>query len=157
MLVGLVVVLAASVFLLAGKGAPKRMPTVSGTKDYVEPKNFESRKSVAADDGLFIKTPPKTIVIKHSSKVNGDIRESVLKLESELSPTELQIYYTDMLLKDWMIPRDDLTKGIGWSGVFEQIEPKERSMGIFAVVKSIGPISGPENPTIISIIRTEEL
>lgn len=104
----------------------------------------------------FIKTPPQTRLISSASKDKGPLRESVLKLESLLSPTELQVYYTDLLLSDWMIARDDLTDGVGWSGVFMQLEPTEKTMGVFAVVKRIGPPSGPANPTSISILKTEE-
>lgn len=117
-----------------------------------KPSNFES----VSGNEVFIKTPPQSKVISSVFRGKGRVSESVLKLESLLTPTELQVYYTDLLVEDWMISRDDLTEGVGWSGVFMQIEPREKTIGVFAVVKKIGQPSGPLNPTAISIIKAEE-
>jgi len=110
-------------------------------------------KTRAAPLGL----PPRTRLVDRQTTVGGKIAESVTKLESHLSPEELQVFYTDLLVADWLTVRDNLTAGVGWNGVFMQIEGKERSLGIFAVVKSIGRPSGPLNPTRISIIKVEQL
>lgn len=149
--------LGAVVYLVAPGPVPEAQPidTKVGQVKWERTLASNTDQRSSGNEG-FIKTPPRTRVINSVSKIKGPVRESVLKLESMLSPTELQVYYTDLLVKDWMISRDDLTEGVGWSGVFMQIEPTDRTIGVFAVVKRIGPPSGRANPTSISILKTEE-
>ena len=163
--------LASAIYLLAPERAPKRPGPVDNRASAATPRTAMNAKKIepvgqgksqssnfkyAGGKEVFIKTPPQSKVISSVFRGKGRVSEFVLKLESLLTPTELQVYYTDLLVKDWMISRDDLTEGVGWSGVFMQIEPDEKTIGVFAVVKKIGQPSGPSNPTAISIIKAEE-
>jgi len=140
----------------ASPGTPRAVIDVSKIGPAGPAKSQSSNFEYAGGKEVFIKTPPQSKVISSVFRGKGRVSESVLKLESLLTPTELQVYYTDLLVEDWMISRDDLTEGVGWSGVFMQIEPREKTIGVFAVVKKIGQPSGPSNPTAISIIKAEE-
>ena len=157
--VGMAAGLASAAYLLAPKAGPGVSQLGASAKHKAEVKadGMQSNGRAADDYEDFIKKPPQSRVLKRSSTTEDRTRVSTLKLESWLSPTDLQVYYTDMLVKDWMIAKDDLTEGIGWSGVFMQMEPEEKSMGIFVVVEKIGPPSGRANPTIISIMKIEAL
>ncbi len=161
---GLGAALASAAYMAAPKG-PATPRVDNKTKRKVEAakpggrsaKPVRGSKQTAESSHEFIAIPPQTRVLKRSRTIRDGRRESTLKLESSLSPTDLQVFYTDLLVKDWMISRDDLTEGIGWNGVFMQIDPEEKSMGIFAVVKKIGPASGAANPTTIAILKVEKL
>lgn len=99
-----------------------------------------------------IKLPPDTSGVSSTEETTGGLKKTIVKLESWASPDDLQIFFTDQLLEDWMIMRDDLTPHVGWSGVFLQIEPIDRNLGIFAVVHKMGIPSGRNNPTRITIM-----
>ena len=115
----------------------------------------KASKSKSAADIVMV--PPRTSVLSEKQKSEGDIKESFVLLESELTPDELQLFYTDLLLKDWIVWRDSLTEGIGWSGVFLQIDDKERRLAVFAVIKKAGFASQDANITRISIYKVEEI
>ncbi|MCK4268226.1 MAG: hypothetical protein KAX16_05300 [Actinomycetia bacterium] len=115
----------------------------------------KASKSKSAADIVMV--PPRTSVLSEKQKSEGDIKESFALLESELTPDELQLFYTDLLLEDWIVWRDSLTEGIGWSGVFLQIDDKERRLAVFAVIKKAGFASQDANITRISIYKVEEV
>lgn len=129
-------------------GAPVHIKKIDQL-DLVQEKVSHRRKMASV---IGIKLPPSTTVLSNSEETTGGLKKTIIKLESWESPDDLQIYFTDLLLKDWMIMRDDLTPGVGWSGVFLQIEPIDRNLGIFAVVHKMGAASGPNNPTRITIM-----
>lgn len=158
--------LIAGIFIVGNLLTPMKVPTKRQIQNKRKPKPAREVKPAetvalaiapAGDNRLAIRTPPQTKILVRSTDVKEGVRQSLLKLESTLAPSDLQIFYTDLLLKDWIIMRDDLTEGVGWSGVFRQIDENEKSIGVFARVKTIGPPSGPANPTTISILKTEEL
>ncbi len=138
--------------------APKSSIKAPGRSSVSKISNNESHKiSIAKTSGprkAIIRVPPRTRVISSDSSVVGETRESVAKLESELSPDDLQLFYTDLLLKEWIVLRDSLTERVGWSGVFLQIEEPEKRLGIFANVKTIG---SAHSETRISLYLVEEI
>ncbi len=101
--------------------------------------------------------PPKARIISVTSETVKGLSETVTRLETPLRPWELQIFYTDALAKEWIILRDTLTEGVGWSGVFLQIEGDERRLGIFANVEELGSGRGKEVMTQISILEFAEV
>jgi hypothetical protein len=101
--------------------------------------------------------PPGSRVIDTAVEVKDGRREKVVKLESSLTPAELQIFYTDHLVKDWIIYRDTLTEGVGWSGVFLQVGETERRLGIFTVIREWSNDSDDRYLTKISLLMAEEL
>ena len=139
-------------FLIPGRTtkAPVQASVVKTSKS--EPRERGIAKTSGARKAI-VRVPPRTIVISTDSSDTGETRESVAKLESELSPDDLQLFYTDLLLNDWIVLRDSLTEGVGWSGVFLQIDEPEKRLGIFANVETIGPT---HSDTRISLFLVEE-
>ncbi len=97
----------------------------------------------------------KVIVVEQDEK-NG-LRETVIKLETVLTPIELSTFYTDELVGDWMIYRDTLTEGMGWNGVFLQYGEIERRLGVFGVVRSRGVGADRGIVTTVSMLLVETL
>lgn len=106
--------------------------------------------------GKILAIPPDTKVISASTKLSGRLKQNTIELETKLSPEELQVYYTDLLLKKWIIRRDTLTDGVGWNGVFMQIEGKQRRLGVFAVVDRL-TAAGARPVTRVSVLGVDEL
>lgn len=137
---------------------PKELALVDPEIKINEPsskKALVAKASKSAADIVMV--PPRTSVLSEKQKNEGDIKESFVLLESELTPDELQLFYTDLLLEDWIVWRDSLTEGIGWSGVFLQIDDKERRLAVFAVIKKTGFASQDALITRISIYKVEEV
>lgn len=101
--------------------------------------------------------PPKTRLLATKTETKNGVRQTVEKLETSLTPGELQLYYTDRLLKDWLIERDDLTAGVGWSGLFSQLEPKLVRIAIVSLVSRLAVDPANAGPTRITIIKIEEV
>ncbi len=101
--------------------------------------------------------PDQTKIVELSQESREDVRQTVVKLESRLSPVELSTFYTSALVADWILYRDTLSADLGWNGVFLQAGPNERSLGIFAVVSDLHTAGSGKIQTIISILLAEEV
>lgn len=104
-----------------------------------------------------IPLPQETRMLGTKTEVKNGVRRTVENLESALTPGELQLYYTDLLLKDWSIEQDDLTEGVGWTGLFAQIEPKMVRMAIITLVSRLAVNPANAGLTRISIVKVEEV
>lgn len=117
-----------------------------------------SEKSLSARDYenasfLLPALPAGARLLSVTNATRDGHKETFVRLDTPLSPTELQVFYTDDLVKDWMILRDSLTEQIGWSGVFLQIGDKENRLGIFGVVREVSGRSGIR--TVVSMQLAE--
>ncbi len=145
--------LAALFFLIPRSITKAPVRTSVLMKSDIKPRERPVTKTSSTQKGI-IPVPPQTKIISSDSSVTGELRESIAKLESELSPVDLQLFYTDLLLKDWIVLRDSLTEGVGWSGVFLQIDEPEKRLGIFTNVKTIG---SKHTESRISLYLVEEI
>lgn len=101
--------------------------------------------------------PPGGEIVGLDIQTGDGLRETVVKLESYLSPLQLATFYTDALVDDWIIYRDDLSGNAGWSGVFMQIGDIERRMGVFTAAQRWSDLKEAPVATSISIILVEEI
>lgn len=101
--------------------------------------------------------PAESRVIRVEKEENNGLREIVVNIESGLTPIELSTFYTDELVRDWMIYRDTLTEGMGWNGVFLQYGGVERRLGVFSVVRPQGVDPAGKQVTVVSMLLVEAI
>ena len=99
--------------------------------------------------------PTGAKVLEVEQEESSGLRETIVKLETGLTPIELSTFYTDELVEDWIIYRDTLTEETGWSGVFLQYGDIERRLGVFGVVKSRGVGATGGTVTAVSMLLVE--
>lgn len=116
---------------------------------------FPKRDISGARDFEDIGRPPKSKIIwQQKSKISG-LDSKTVKYISRSTPKQAQLYFTNMLLNDYYIVRDDLltNDGHGWVGIFRK-KDNDDILAIFTTSKLIGSNPGsPNNPTEISIMK----
>jgi hypothetical protein len=140
----------------------ERAPTVSARaiKGFIASGSGDSSESPALSviDSLpFEAVPPGARVVGADTRIDNGRREVSVSLESEWSPLDLEIFYTEELVKDWIVYRDTLTEGVGWSAVFLQLDGVERSLGVFAVIKNWDEGRSGRYKTKVSLLMAEEI
>lgn len=135
-----------------GRGATER-----GTSVLDRPRSSIAVSSYRAASSSLPSLPVGSKVIAVEQDENNGLRETVIKLETVLTPIELSTFYTGELVEDWMIYRDTLTEGTGWNGVFLQYGDIERRLGVFGVVRSRGVGAGGGIVTVVSMLLVETL
>lgn len=101
--------------------------------------------------------PPGSDVVEFDVQTENGLRETVVKLESDMLPVELASFYAEELIDDWLVYRDTLSGSIGWNGVFLQLGEVERRMGIFVTSRGWNDLRTQPVGTRISIIMVEEI
>lgn len=98
--------------------------------------------------------PDSKIIWTQKSRLAG-LTSNTVKYLSRRTPGEMQIFFTDRLMIQYAIIRDELvsTDGHGWSGIFADYANNE-TVFVFSASKRIGPPpGGNENPTEVSVMK----
>lgn len=108
-----------------------------------------------AKDFKDIGGPPDANIIWQQQGSIAGLKAKTVKYVSRGSPAEMQLFFTDKLLHNYSVIRDDLSTsdGYGWTGIF--LNPQTNEMiAVVSTSKRIGPPpGGRENPTEVSIMR----
>lgn len=100
--------------------------------------------------------PDSMIIWQKEGTIDG-LKAKTEKYISVRPPMAAEIYFTDKLLRKYIVVRDNLTTndGYGWTGIY--LSPQNDEMiAVISTSKLIGPPpGGAENPTEISVMRVK--